>query len=169
MLGAGTVINPLVKILTTIVVLGASYLFIVKPILDTTDEAINSAGVEIKNASADTANAFQIAELQQCQARIDSFAQSLQSSWPAAAREVRSCARQAGDELAAVRQCDNQAEKLVQSVLSDRSFSLSYATSLNAQGNGDAANRVQQCVKNAGFAPAAMQRCRNLANQLLFG
>jgi len=30
MLGAGTVINPLIKIITTVVILGAVYLFIVK-------------------------------------------------------------------------------------------------------------------------------------------
>ena len=36
MLGAGTVINPIIKIITTVVILGAVYLFIVKPALDTT-------------------------------------------------------------------------------------------------------------------------------------
>ena len=39
MLGAGTVINPIIKIVTVVVVLGAVYLFIVKPVLDTTNEA----------------------------------------------------------------------------------------------------------------------------------
>ena len=37
MLGAGTVINPIIKIITTVVILGAVYLFIVKPALDTTN------------------------------------------------------------------------------------------------------------------------------------
>lgn len=37
MLGAGTVINPIIKIITTVVILGAVYLFIVKPTLDTTN------------------------------------------------------------------------------------------------------------------------------------
>ena len=44
MLGAGTVINPILKIVTTIVVLGAVYLFIVKPILDTTNNAFDQFG-----------------------------------------------------------------------------------------------------------------------------
>ena len=44
MLGAGTVINPIIKIITTIVILAASYFFIVRPVLDTTDNAINSVG-----------------------------------------------------------------------------------------------------------------------------
>jgi len=43
MIGAGTFINPLVKIVTTVVILGAVYLFLVKPILDTTNDTINRA------------------------------------------------------------------------------------------------------------------------------
>ena len=44
MLGAGTVINPIIKIVVTVVVLGAVYLFIVKPILDTTNNAFDLVG-----------------------------------------------------------------------------------------------------------------------------
>jgi hypothetical protein len=40
-LGAGTVIGPILKIVTTVVILGAVYLFIVKPVLDTTDDVID--------------------------------------------------------------------------------------------------------------------------------
>jgi hypothetical protein len=42
MLGAGTVINPIIKIITTVVILGAVYLFIVKPALDTTNSAFDA-------------------------------------------------------------------------------------------------------------------------------
>jgi len=45
MLGAGTIINPIIKIVTTVAVLGAVYLFIVKPILDTTNEAFDQLGL----------------------------------------------------------------------------------------------------------------------------
>ena len=41
MLGAGTVINPIIKIVTTVAVLAAAYFFIVKPILDTTNNAVD--------------------------------------------------------------------------------------------------------------------------------
>jgi hypothetical protein len=41
MLGAGTVIGPILKIVTTVAILGAAYLFIVKPVLDTTDSVID--------------------------------------------------------------------------------------------------------------------------------
>ena len=65
--------------------------------------------------------------------------------------------------------CDALGLKLVHTVQSDRSFALSYADSLAAQGDGAGADRIEACVKHAGFQPAAMQRCRNLADDLLFG
>jgi len=43
MIGAGTFINPLLKIVTTVAVLAAMYFFILKPILDTTEDTINRA------------------------------------------------------------------------------------------------------------------------------
>jgi hypothetical protein len=49
MLGAGTVINPIIRIVTTIVVLGAIYLFIVKPVLDTTNNAFEEFGGAFDN------------------------------------------------------------------------------------------------------------------------
>jgi hypothetical protein len=41
MLGAGTVINPIIKTVTVVAILAASYLFIVKPVLDTTESTID--------------------------------------------------------------------------------------------------------------------------------
>lgn len=37
MIGAGTIISPIIKIVTTVAILGAIYLFFVKPALDTTE------------------------------------------------------------------------------------------------------------------------------------
>ena len=53
MLGAGTIINPIIKIVTTVVVLGAVYLFIVKPILDTTNQAFDQFGGAFEGLPAD--------------------------------------------------------------------------------------------------------------------
>jgi hypothetical protein len=41
MLGAGTVINPIIKIVTVVAILAATYVFIVKPVLDTTESTID--------------------------------------------------------------------------------------------------------------------------------
>jgi hypothetical protein len=38
MIGAGTFINPLLKIITVVAVLAASYIFIIEPVLDTTED-----------------------------------------------------------------------------------------------------------------------------------
>jgi hypothetical protein len=45
MLGAGTVINPIIKIVTVVAVLAATYFFIVKPVLDTTNDAFDAFDV----------------------------------------------------------------------------------------------------------------------------
>ena len=46
MLGAGTVINPIIKIVTTVAILAAAYFFIVKPVLDTTNNAFEEFGLD---------------------------------------------------------------------------------------------------------------------------
>ena len=43
MIGAGTFINPLVRIITVVAILAAVYFFAIKPILDTTNNTINRA------------------------------------------------------------------------------------------------------------------------------
>jgi hypothetical protein len=46
MIGAGTIINPIIKIVTTVVILGACYLFFVKPVLDTTENTFEQFGLD---------------------------------------------------------------------------------------------------------------------------
>jgi len=43
MIGAGTIINPIIKIVTTVAILAAVYFFFVKPALDTTEDITNRA------------------------------------------------------------------------------------------------------------------------------
>ena len=45
MIGAGTIINPIIKVATTVVILGACYLFFVKPVLDTTENTFGQFGL----------------------------------------------------------------------------------------------------------------------------
>jgi hypothetical protein len=168
-IGAGTVINPIIKIVTTVAILAAVGIFIVKPVLDTTEKAIDEAGRQVKASQQASQRAGDEFDLEFARNRAESFAQSLQSTWPAAARELRSCVKRAGTGAGAMERCDERGQRLVHTVQSDRSFALSYADSLAAQGDGAGARRVERCVKGAGFKPAAMQRCRDLADDLLFG
>ena len=50
MIGAGTVINPIVKIVTTVVILGAVYLFIVRPVLDTTEKVVDQSAAQFERS-----------------------------------------------------------------------------------------------------------------------
>jgi hypothetical protein len=168
-LGAGTVINPLIKVITTVIILGAVGLFIVKPALDTTEKAFDSVGDSIGNVNDSTNDAFDNAQLNAAESRADSYASSLLGAWPAAAREVDRCVRAAGENLTAMEACAELGQTLVHTVQSDRSFALSYADSLASQGDNAGAERVRDCVKEAGFKAGAMQRCRDLADDLLFG
>ncbi len=59
MIGAGTVINPIVKIVTTVAILGAVYLFVIKPTLDTTNNITNRAFDTSDRIQEDIQNSLQ--------------------------------------------------------------------------------------------------------------
>lgn len=50
MIGAGTIISPIIKIVTTVAILGAIYLFFLKPTLDTTENISNSISNSIEES-----------------------------------------------------------------------------------------------------------------------
>ena len=50
MIGAGTIINPILKIVTTVAILGAAYIFIVKPVLDTTEDITGDVAEQTRQA-----------------------------------------------------------------------------------------------------------------------
>ena len=169
MIGAGTVINPIVKIVTTVVILGAVYLFIVRPVLDTTEKVVDRSAAQFERSQRDAAKRSAQMDLDFSKSRTSSFIASLESSWPPAAREVKDCTRKAGNEPVPYGKCEELAETLVHTVQSDYNFATSYADSLASSGQSEAAERVRDCVDRADFRVGPMQRCRNLADRLLFG
>jgi hypothetical protein len=158
-IGAGTIINPIIKVVTTVVVFGAAYLFIVKPILDTTDKAIDEAGQQFRQSQSEAAQL----------SRAESYGGSLESTWPAGAREIKSCVRDARGDARAMERCAEYGQTIVHTLQSDYNFANSYADSLDSQGKSAGADQVRECVDDAGFKAGAMQRCRDLADRLLFG
>ena len=58
MIGAGTILNPIIKVVTTVAILAAVYFFLVKPVLDTTNEAFEQFGIEelVEDLPADIQN-----------------------------------------------------------------------------------------------------------------
>jgi hypothetical protein len=167
-LGAETVIGPILKLVVSVAILAAVGIFIVKPILDTTEEISGQINESVRNSIDESNNASQQANLAANRSRAESYASSLQSTWPAAAREIKRCVADANSP-GAMERCADLGLRLVHTVQSDRNFALSYADSLDGRGDGAAANRVRECVRNAGFQTAAMQKCRDLADDLLFG
>ncbi len=169
MIGAGTIINPILKIVTTVAILGAVYLFFVKPILDTTEEISGNVGAQVRQGLDDADKASEDFDLNFAKDRAESFASSLRTQWPEAAREVTNCVREADKDAKAMEKCDEFGHMLITEGQSPRNFSLSYADSLSAQGSATAAAQVEQCVENAEFNVRELQRCRDLADRLLFG
>ena len=168
MIGAESVIGPILKLVVTVAILAAVGIFIVKPILDTTEDISHQVNESVRNsinqAQESTADASDLGDRLSAQ----SYAQALQSQWPAAARAVKTCLSQANSS-GEVHQCATLGARLVHTVLSDRLFALSYANSLAAQGDSADAKRVRVCVHDARFQSAAMHHCRQVADDLLFG
>ncbi len=168
MIGAGTIINPILKIVTTVAILGAIYIFVLKPILDTTEEISGSVGQQVRQGLNSANQASAEFDLNFAKDRAGSFASSLRSQWPEAAREVTNCVRQADKDAKAMEKCDEFGHELITAGQSPRNFSLSYADSLSAQGKSAEAAQVEKCVEAAGFDVRDLQRCRDLADRLLF-
>ena len=169
MIGAGTIINPIIKVVTTVVILGAVYLFFVKPALDTTKDISENVSGQIAQSQSDARQRSQDIALSSSQSRAESYGTSLLSTWPAGAREVKSCIRDAKGDAEAMERCADLGQTLVHTLQSDRNFALSYADSLSSQGRAGDAAAVRDCVEKAGFKAGPMQRCRDLADRLLFG
>ena len=167
MIGAGTIINPILKIVTTVAILGAAYIFIVKPVLDTTEDITGSVAEQTRQAQANANAASEAAALSAATNRSESYANSLRSQWPEAAREVVGCVRAADKNSKAMEKCADLGQELT-SGISPRNVSLSYADSLSAQGKASESQQVEQCVENAEVNVRELQKCRDLADRYLF-
>ncbi len=168
MIGAGTIINPILKIVTTVAILGAAYIFIVKPVLDTTESISGDVAEQTRQAQINAGKASEDFDLNFAKDRAESFASSLRTQWPQAAREVTTCVREADKDAKAMGRCDDFGHELVTQGQSPRNFSLSYADSLSAQGKTAESAQVERCVEDAEFSIRELQRCRDLADRLLF-
>lgn len=171
MIGAGTVINPIVKIVTAVAIIAAVSIFVIKPVLETTENISDDVGRNADKAFTDSGAASRANELSSARSQALGRAQGLQAGsqpWTAAAHTITTCVRQAKDSLPAMRACARFGDS-VQDAQFDRNFALPYADSLASQGKTAEASKVRACVEKAGFKPGPMSRCRDLADKLLFG
>ena len=168
MIGAGTIINPIIKIATTVAILAAIYLLVVRPVLDTAErtsgDLSSSPGViAVKDAKR---------ELRQARANALNYAGTLVAGsqpWRKASNAVRECVKRAGTAIVRLERCRTMGQRISTEVLSNRNFAVGYADSLAGQGRAGDAARVRSCVEQAEFEAKAMAACRKLADELLFG
>ena len=109
MIGAGTVISPIIKIVTTVAILAAVYFFIVKPTLDTTEDITKSVNRGIGKSfdnfgdfSPDVKDSVRQAEKLQQQAAQASDEQ-LES-----ANKLLDCIQDAGGDVEQISVCNNK-------------------------------------------------------------
>jgi hypothetical protein len=172
MIGAGTIISPIIKVVSTVAILAAIYLLIVRPILDTSEEISKGVTDNISRSQQQSDLAATEAEITSARQSATSYANSLLAGsqpWPEASKAVLNCVKRAGDDVAKLSRCENLGQSITSGVLSDRNFATSYADSLESQGQTAEAAQVRSCIRKAGFEAKPMEGCRALADKLLFG
>ena len=103
MIGAGTVINPILKIVTTVAILAAVYFFIVKPTLDTTEN--------ISNRAFDTSDQIQNDIRDSIQNSVPSGSKPIDVKIPQSAEKAQklgNCVSGAVGDVAAIQKCMNR-------------------------------------------------------------
>ncbi len=178
-IGAGTIISPIIKVVTTVAILAAIYFLFVRPILDTTEDITNDVTGNIaksqqqsNQASAQAQQQATAAEIESARNEAASYARSLLAGsqpWPEASKAVLECTKDAGSNNAQLDRCSALGQRISSSVLSNRNFAVSYADNLETQGKTAEAEQVRDCVEKAEFEAKDMAKCRSLANKLLFG
>jgi flavin-binding protein dodecin len=105
MIGAGTFINPLLKIITVVAVLGATYIFILEPILDTTEDVSDSINNSIGQSLESTNQQIDEALEQSGAAQTVEIPQSSQNSLKEANR-LLDCIQRANGNVDKIQRCN---------------------------------------------------------------
>jgi hypothetical protein len=104
MIGAGTFINPLLKIVTVVAILAAISIFVVKPILDTTEEVSSGFNDSIGKSLQSTNNQIDRALDQAEQQTSQSFSYQVSGS-PAQVKRVLHCIQKANNDVSKIQGC----------------------------------------------------------------
>ena len=112
MVGAGTFLNPLLKVVVTVAVLAATYFFIVKPILDTTNNTIDRAFDESANIQKSVQQSIKQANQQAQQQGAENVQFQASGLTPKQAERVQNFVAKAGGDFNALHACGRLAERL---------------------------------------------------------
>jgi hypothetical protein len=112
MVGAGTFLNPLLKVVATVAVLAASYFFIVKPILDTTNDTIDRAFDESANIQKSVQQSIKQANQQAQQQGAGNVQFEASGLTPKQAERIQKCVAEAAGDVNALQACGALANRL---------------------------------------------------------
>jgi hypothetical protein len=112
MVGAGTFLNPLLKIVTVVAVLAASYFFIVRPILDTTESTIDRAFDESSNIQKSVQKSIKQANQQAAQQGAGGVQFEASGLTAKQAERIQDCVTDAAGDVNKLQACGELAERL---------------------------------------------------------
>ena len=105
MIGAGTFISPLLKVITTVAILAAAYFFIVKPVLDTTEsafESVSPAFEGFEDVGPSIRDSFRDAQ------RIQRRQEASSSAQIEEANKLLDCITGANGDVAVIQRCNQK-------------------------------------------------------------
>lgn len=109
MIGAGTFLNPLLKVLTTVAILGAVYLFILKPALDTTEAIVDKTVAPFNEALRGSMEQIdQAVEGANVPFSESEIKREVKGLTPRQARRLSRCVQRAAPDTAAIEGCFNR-------------------------------------------------------------
>jgi hypothetical protein len=111
MIGAGTFINPLLKVITTVAILAAAYFFIVKPALDTTESVSHDISNSVNFDNFDDLNSSvqpQIEHAVRKAEKLQESAQQASADQIANANKLLGCISDAGGNVNAIQRCNTK-------------------------------------------------------------
>jgi hypothetical protein len=106
MIGAGTFINPLLKVVTVVAILAATYLLILRPILDTTNDTINRAFDESAAIQRSISQDVRRAQRQAQQQGAESFTIEAQGTSLKEAERILDCVQKAAGDVEKIQACN---------------------------------------------------------------
>ena len=114
MIGAGTVISPIIKIVTTVAILAAVYFFIVKPTLDTTEAISTGISESVNDSINDSFGSFSpdvkddVREAQKLQKQAQRDSAEVADSQLENATKLLNCISEASGDVNEISACNTK-------------------------------------------------------------
>ena len=114
MIGAGTIISPIIKIVTTVAILAAVYFFIVKPTLDTTETISLGITDSVNNSINESFDSFspdvkeEVRDAQKLQRKADNTSSSVADNQLENATKLLNCIADASGDVNVISACNSR-------------------------------------------------------------